>query len=392
MSHAVVLCLTALGFIGVLHLISCYIIYPAALIILSRTKNKKNEYCQHPKNNGLKKEIEPLPPRKATLTLIVPFYNELSILNEKLKSIKADNKLYDRFDIILVNDGNPEYSAHQIKAAILETELKINGQIIAIKLNEQRGKSFAQYTAALRADSEYLLFSDADSLFAGNYFINLYNYIISGFELTGGLLKYKISGSEQTYWNIETKIKLLESDAGLWNTGLFGSNILIKRELYLTFPYYTFCDFSLPLYYQTATRQRIELSQDLIVYENGVDYNIFEIFRTKSRIVRRAIFGFLKFIKFSSNIELKMLLQLYFHKISRWLTLLWLSFTAAGIVALDASAGVWLLIFLIAAMLIFFIFHKRRFLFAATTIVAAAAAVVRSFYSSSLDKWTPSKK
>ncbi len=371
-------------FAGIFNLISAYIVYPLFL------KYKSKKKTAHKNNNIKSVEIT----KKFSFAIIIPFYNENSVLIEKLNTIPLNFIIDTNSEIIIINDGNINFNLDKLKKNITNQNLLKYTKFY--KLSKHRGKSFALYISAKSTNADYLIFTDSNSKFKNDYFENLQKILnTENLELFGGLLDYEnkidCELSEKKYWNYETSLKLTEQDAGLFNTGLFGSNIIIKKNVYLTYPYYCFCDFSLPLYYQSANNKKINLEDSLIVYENPPDNSFSEIFKIKKRIIHRAFYGLLKYLKFK-KINNVLLDQLYFHKISRWLTPYWLLFILIGCYSIFGNFTIY--IFLSGCLLIIALSKILRvnIKYIASVNLAAFCAVISFFIKPSLDKWLPSPK
>ena len=372
-----------LGEIGIIILALVYIFYPLYLKIHSINPESINSSLNIECDNIL---------RKYSLTVIIPFYNELHIMNEKIKSINIDLSKYKDFSVIIVNDGNKSYTDAELLKSIKPEDF--NFKIKIIRLSEQFGKSFAQRAASQHTDSEYILITDSNSIFKKNYFNALINHLNTGEDIFGGILKYKNSNApEKQYLAIESNLKLSEQKAGLYNTGLFGSNIIIKRELYNEFPYYVLCDFSLPLYYQNKTRKKIFIKENLEVYENDAD-KIMESFKAKKRIIHRAMFGLYKTFKLSNRFNPALFLQILFHKILRWFTWLWILFIIPYIyVILKNHIFKTYCQIILAALIIFSIsYGAKKILYAAAVLAASFSGFIHFLIKPQLNKWSPSEK
>ncbi|HPG30690.1 MAG TPA: glycosyltransferase, partial [bacterium] len=358
------------GEIGIFILAFVYIFYPLFLKIYSiKTRSKK-------KTENLKRDKIF---RKYSLTVIIPFYNELHIIKKKLQSINIDASKYKDFSAIVVNDGNNSFTDADLLKSINPEDFKFKIKIM--RLPEQFGKSFAQYAASRQTDSDYILITDSNSIFENNYFNILSNHLTAGEDIFCGILRYKNNAApEKSYWALESNLKLLEQKAGFYNTGLFGSNILIKRELYNKFPYYVLCDFSLPLYYQNETNNRVFIKEDLEVYENDAD-KLQETFKAKKRIIHRALFGLYKTFILSNRFNKVLFLQIFFHKILRWFTWLWILFIIPYIY-LTIKNIIFKQYFQIIIVLLLFvsiIYGAKKIFYAAAALTASFLGVIHFF-------------
>lgn len=94
------------------------------------------------------------------LTILVPSYNESTIISESLKEI--DNFLKSKkysSEIVVVDDGSKDNSK------LIINNLKLKGEIKNLKLveyNENRGKGGALKEGILHCKGKYIIFTDVD--------------------------------------------------------------------------------------------------------------------------------------------------------------------------------------------------------------------------------------
>jgi len=286
---------------------------------------------------------------------------------------------------------------NKLQNDLLKNQNRFDFKINCFRLSKNYGKSFALFFGAKNADADvqYFLFTDANSIFEQNYFANCYKYLLNNEELFGGVLNYiDFKTLENLYWLGETRLKLLETYADLYAIGLFGSNIIIKKDLYFKYPYYTFCDFSLPLYYQSQQQKKISLKADLIVFEETAE-KLTEIFRVKFRIVNRAILGLIKYLKLSKRYPILLFAQIYIHKLTRWCNIALLIFIILPLLFYFFEIFK-IIIFIFLGIIIFFCFFfkkkMRLFLYAFIVSLAAISAIVYAVFNYQLNRWQPSKK
>ncbi len=373
-----------LSFIGLVHLIIIFLLYPIFI--------KKKSSLQHYNTPSEKKTIF-----NKSISIIIPFYNELNIIPDKLKSIIIPDEFINNIDIIFVNDGCKNITSDEMKILISNNKKKY--KISSIKLSKQYGKTFAQFVGSSFSKADYLILSDCNAIFDTEYFTLLFQFLSNDEKLFGGILSYHLNYSgEEKYWKFETILKLAEQDANFFNTGMFGSNIIISRSLYQSYPYYSFCDFSLPLHYQSEMKTPLKiLKPELLVYEHSSDCN-YDLYKTKKRIAHRALFGLKKTFALSSNIPPLLIFQLYFHKIARWLGFIWILCIVCGFYLIFYNSfiiysKIILLIFGCGLIIIFSVSKLRNLLLYPIIALAAAIAGFLNFcIKPTLHCWTPTKK
>lgn len=96
--------------------------------------------------------------RSEKLSVVVPAFNEENRLSETLPVLwKEAGKLFQTFEIIVVDDGSTDKTA-EIVVAFGER----NPGVRLIRYEKNRGKGYAVRTGVLAAAGDLILFSDAD--------------------------------------------------------------------------------------------------------------------------------------------------------------------------------------------------------------------------------------
>ena len=103
------------------------------------------------------------------LTVLVPFYNEESYLNE---SVERLIKEIDCFEIILINDCSTDTSKK-----IAERLVKNNKNINLINLNKNQGKGNAIKVALEQVNSNYVIVHDADLEYNPSDIFNMFQLV-----------------------------------------------------------------------------------------------------------------------------------------------------------------------------------------------------------------------
>ncbi len=109
------------------------------------------------------------------LSLVIPGYNEDSIIVENLKKVHSVvSKLGITFEIIFVNDGSTDKTGDVTQ--ILSKSLK-NLKIISYPGNRGRGHALRQ--GLMEAQGKYILTTESDLNYGENVICELYNSIVS---------------------------------------------------------------------------------------------------------------------------------------------------------------------------------------------------------------------
>jgi glycosyltransferase involved in cell wall biosynthesis len=96
------------------------------------------------------------------ITIIIPIYNEESVILRSVSSLKSQTFGFEKMEIIIVNDGSEDDS--DLKCKALEKKYKN----IHYFCNEHRGVSAARNTGIKAATGKYIFFLDADDKISRN--------------------------------------------------------------------------------------------------------------------------------------------------------------------------------------------------------------------------------
>ena len=113
------------------------------------------------------------------LSIVVPLYNEQSIIKKNIEKIY--NYFTDKFDfeIIVVNDGSIDNSFEIIKNMNLKNLIKINNP-------NNLGKGNAIKKGVLNSKGKIVLITDIDLSASIDQFITLYNKHLEGYDIVIG--------------------------------------------------------------------------------------------------------------------------------------------------------------------------------------------------------------
>jgi|18_taG_2_1085343.scaffolds.fasta_scaffold06735_3 glycosyltransferase involved in cell wall biosynthesis len=101
------------------------------------------------------------------ISVIIPLYNKESSISKTLKSVF--NQSFEKFEVIVVNDGSTDSSLDKVKNFVDERLRIIN--------KKNGGVSSARNRGILESKYQYLAFLDADDLWMNNH-LEIINYMI----------------------------------------------------------------------------------------------------------------------------------------------------------------------------------------------------------------------
>lgn len=93
-----------------------------------------------------------------TVSIIVPAYNEASVIENCVRSIQLTT--YDRYDVVLVDDGSSDDTLELMKA------LAVSDCRITVLSQENAGRGAALNLGLRHSTGEVLVFADADCIFS----------------------------------------------------------------------------------------------------------------------------------------------------------------------------------------------------------------------------------
>lgn len=252
-------------------------------------------------------------PQGTKVYIIIPFYNEEKVVKEKIENclkLKCDFKI----QIYAISDNSSDKTN-----LILERLAKENSQVNFFNKDKRSGKNESLNIAVSKinpAESDILLFTDANTFFSSKDLISLIEKLKMGSVLVGGSMMYfdaitKSAKSEGLYWKYEEWIRRSESKRGnliVVNGGLF----VIRAKFYKKLPPYVPNDFENAL--RLVNSENVTFSENSIGIEQAVQIGK-EEFQRKKRMANRQMNCILYLW---NNLSLKIRLIVMLHKISRW--------------------------------------------------------------------------
>jgi dolichyl-phosphate beta-glucosyltransferase len=102
------------------------------------------------------------------ISLIIPMYNESSIINEAIETFGGYmEKTFEDWELIFVDDGSSDGCADAVKA--IE-----NGRIKLISYTPNRGKGYAVRSGMLAASGDIAVFTDCDNAYGTDVIAEMY--------------------------------------------------------------------------------------------------------------------------------------------------------------------------------------------------------------------------
>jgi glycosyltransferase involved in cell wall biosynthesis len=137
-------------------------IYPIKLEAIDKILDKEGNRQQYPFIRAVTAKVERSGPVNNLLSIVVPFYNMGSYVDETIQSLQQVD--YLEKEIIIVNDGSTD------EDSLRKLEQYRSTPGIRVVDTPNRGLSSARNTGAEEASGSYLAFLDADDRVHANYY------------------------------------------------------------------------------------------------------------------------------------------------------------------------------------------------------------------------------
>ena len=192
--------------------------YPFILFLANLLKPRKKQRINEPQQHF------------PSVTVLCPAYNEEEAIGAKIESFLKLDYPKDKVKMIVISDDSSDRTNEIVQS--------FSGQNVELLIQKpRRGKPSALNLARSELDSEFVLSTDANSIFAPDALKLLMEKMLSDprLGLVSGELHFMAGEGQKSgeglYWRYESKIKHWESDLG----GIIGANgsiFLIRKDLF----------------------------------------------------------------------------------------------------------------------------------------------------------------
>lgn len=283
--------------------------YPISMLIIGKLIKKKNKKV---------KNYEP------TVSLMIVAHNEEKVIKEKLENVLNVEYPKEKLEILVASDNSTDSTNKIVKEFIKEHK---NYNIRLFEVKERKGKTNAQNEAFKTVKNEILVMTDANAMLKENSLRELVSSFDSNVVYVSGKLVYNnstdslTSNTESTYWDLDTKVREIESNIQTITAGN-GAIYACRTSEYFEFDPIQCHDSAMPLYYALRGKRAIANHQ-AIAYEKAGENDADE-FKRKIRMSRIVLKSILPSIKILNVFKYKWFTYFYLgHRTSRYL--LWLS-------------------------------------------------------------------
>ena len=164
------------------------------------------------------------------LSVVIPVYNESSLIDELVKRVKTNAKLItEDFEIIIVDDGSDDKTWNSI-----ENEAKSENRIKGIKFSRNFGHHYAITAGLHNSDGEWVVVMDGDLQDRPEVIPDLYKKAQQGFDV---VFVSRQNRPEKLYYRIAQKIFywILRSLSGLDFDSRQANFSIINKKVVETF-------------------------------------------------------------------------------------------------------------------------------------------------------------
>lgn len=279
--------------------------YPISILILDKVLKRKN------------KKIENYEP---TVTIMIVAHNEEKVIEQKIKNVLELNYPKNKITILITSDNSTDKTNQIVKKNINKYK---DRNIVLYEVKERKGKTNAQNEAAKLVKSEIIVMTDANAMLDKDAIKELVSYFDKNVVYVTGKLNYtnerenSTSKTENTYWNLDTKIRDIESNIQTITAGN-GALYAVKTKEYVDFDPIMCHDSIMPLYYALNNKRAIA-NHNAIAYEKAGENNEDE-FKRKIRMSRITLKFILPSLKILNIFKYKWFTYFYLgHRTSRYL-------------------------------------------------------------------------
>ena len=221
-----------------------YVLYPFVLFLTYSVTQAWRDlrYLGSPRNRRTETpSLSALP----GVSIIVPAYNEESVLPAKIENLRDVDFPHERLQVIFVSDGSQD-GTNQILQNLRDENYQ------CILLDDRKGKANALNQAVARATNEILVFCDASTIFEVDAIKKLVRHF-SDPEVGAvcGAVRYQAGADAQqtegAYWKYESALRMMEARLGaILNAS--GCIYALRRECFSPIPQSTILeDFVIPM-------------------------------------------------------------------------------------------------------------------------------------------------
>ena len=279
--------------------------YPISILILGKIIKRKNKTIA---NN------------EKSISIIITAHNEEKVIQQKLENVISLDYPKEKVEIIVTSDNSTDKTNEIVKEFIKNHPTE---NIKLYKVKKRMGKTNAQNEAIKIAQNDILIMTDANAIIKKDAIKELVKSLGENISYVTGKLEYingdlsETSNSEKQYWDLDTKIRDIESNIQTITAGNGALYACIRKEYYNFKPIQCH-DSAMPLYYALKGKRAIA-NHKAIAYEKAGE-NTKDEYKRKVRMSRIVLSSILPSIKILNVFKYKWFTYFYLgHRTSRYL-------------------------------------------------------------------------
>ncbi len=315
-----------IAFYGALGVIAwVYLGYPIALWATALVRNK-------PVRRG---------PIRPMVSLIICAYNEERDIRRKLEETLTTEYPADRLEIIVASDGSTDRTDDIVR--------EFAPRVTLMRVEGRGGKTVAQNAAVAAAKGEILVFSDVTTVYTPRTIpAMIENFADPEVGCVGGdlfYLKEPLNSSAEgraLFWNYERQLRVWESRVHSI-IGVAGCIYAMRRELYLPLDAAAISDFVQPGKV-TERGHRTVLEPAAIAFEPAESGTLGNELNRRARVITRGLRGAFHMPELLNPLlHPWFAIELWSHRVLRWLVPVFLLILLAASAALAPRGGIYAL-------------------------------------------------
>jgi poly-beta-1,6-N-acetyl-D-glucosamine synthase len=252
-----------------------------------------------------------------TVTAVVLVHNEEDTVIGKIEDLLALDYPVEKFSVLVASDGSTD-GTNQLVDLFGSPRVKL------IESKARCGRAQLSNEAAAAAESEWLLFTDADTRMASDFLTRLSPHLSDpAVAVVDGALVSKNSRSSAfardvgIYWKYESKLKRLESAAGCL-ASTFGACTAVRRRVFRPLRPTEDIDFTTPLD-ALSLGYRVIHEQKARAFDR-TPATVGTQFRARVRMVTKNLPGTLRKMDLRIFRQPLVVISIVSHKLLRWFT------------------------------------------------------------------------
>lgn len=284
------------------------------------------------------RRAQPQPDYTPFLSVLIAAYNEELNIGRKIQQMLALDYPADKLEILVLSDCSTDRTDEIVKGCG-------DPRVRLLRMPQRRGKTHAQNQGMQQARGEVLIFSDATTVYhpmALRYLACNYRDARVG-AVSGRYQYFDPEGNSPTglgsvaFWNYENLIKMMQSRISTIS-GCCGCIYSVRKTAYTELADDVISDLVQPLWV-IRKGYRVVFEDRALAYEETTQSTKDE-FAMRVRIVTRSLRGVLSVHDLLNPLRYRWVaLQLWSHKMLRWLQPLFLTLLFVSNAALIARPG-----------------------------------------------------